>query len=110
MNAKPHRRRLITLLGASAGAAALPTRAIGAARSIDARIFVPAVESAIPLDLTVPGRFIRFAGILDLMRVPTSADVEDTLAAEASRHARLMLADEVDPHPPTPPASPGSDA
>lgn len=104
MSANPHRRKLITLLGASAAAAAIPARAIGAAKAIDARVFAPAVESAVPLDLVLPGRFVCFVGVLELMSVPSTA-ADRAFAEESLRRARLMLADEVDPYPSKPRAS-----
>ena len=96
---------LITLLGASAAAAALPVRGIGAAEAIDARVFAPAVESGVPLDLTVPHQFAPL-----LRQIAASADAaHEAIAAvfdvTGRLRARLMLADEVDPYPPTPPVS-----
>lgn len=109
MSAIPHRRKLITLLGATTAAAAVPVRSIGTAKALDARVFAPAVESAVPLNLVLPTRFVRFAGILDLMSV-SSTTADRAFAEESLRRARLMLADEVDPYLPAPPASPGPGA
>ena len=110
MSTNPHRRRLITLLGASAVAVTLPARAVDAKRAADARVFAPAIESGFPLDLTVPHQF----GPL-LREIAASADAaHEAIAAvfdvTGRLRARLMLADEVDPYPPTLPASPGPDA
>ena len=110
MSADPHRRKLLSLIGASAAVATLPDHAIGGAPVVDARVFAPAVDAAVPLELAVPGRFTplisQLAASLDASYETVAADFD---AFERYR-TRLILVDEVAPYPPTPPASPGPDA